>query len=451
MSRKLGRRAVVVGAGIGGLSAAGALAKYFDQVDILERDHTPLSVETRLGTPQDRHAHALLAGGLQALNDIYPNFDRDLAAAGAVAVNVPADVRYETPGFSERPQRDFGIAMLSASRPLIESVLRRRTLAAGNVALWSNCRVTEIQQRGSSAAAIVQTVQFNIGAESARTLKADLVIDATGRGALALGFLRTLGWEQPPETRIGVDISYATAVTPIPANLALGWKLALTLPDPPSQPLNAVLLPAEGDRWMVSIADRGTAGWIDDWNSFLDALGRLSSTTLRDALQHAQSPPAIHHYRFTASTWKHYERLPRLPRGIIPLGDAFCRFNPIYGQGMSAAAQQSRLLQTALANAANELDPLVAAQASVMSAVGSILQTPWTMAANSDYEFPQTQGTRPDNFAKARGSQEALFRAIASDAIVHRAFVEVSHLLQPYSLLRTPAIRERIEAAVAMR
>jgi len=160
-------------------------------------------------------------GRFQALNDIYPNFDRDLAAAGAVAVNVPADVRYETPGFSERPQRDFGIAMLSASRPLIESVLRRRTLAAGNVALWSNCRVTEIQQRGSSAAAIVQTVQFNIGAESARTLKADLVIDATGRGALALGFLRTLGWEQPPETRIGVDISYATAVTPIPANLAL--------------------------------------------------------------------------------------------------------------------------------------------------------------------------------------------------------------------------------------
>jgi cation diffusion facilitator CzcD-associated flavoprotein CzcO len=40
MSGKLGRRAVVVGAGIGGLSAAGVLAKYFDQVDVLERDQT---------------------------------------------------------------------------------------------------------------------------------------------------------------------------------------------------------------------------------------------------------------------------------------------------------------------------------------------------------------------------------------------------------------------------
>ena len=120
MSGKLGRRAVVVGAGIGGLSAAGVLARYFDQVDVLERDQTPLLVETRSGTPQDRHAHGLLAGGLKALNEIYPDFDQDLAAAGAVTVNVPGDIRYEKPGVAELPQRDFGISMLSASRPLIE-------------------------------------------------------------------------------------------------------------------------------------------------------------------------------------------------------------------------------------------------------------------------------------------------------------------------------------------
>ena len=40
-SRQLGRRAVVVGAGIGGLAAAGALAQYFERVDILERDRLP--------------------------------------------------------------------------------------------------------------------------------------------------------------------------------------------------------------------------------------------------------------------------------------------------------------------------------------------------------------------------------------------------------------------------
>jgi 2-polyprenyl-6-methoxyphenol hydroxylase-like FAD-dependent oxidoreductase len=38
MSGLLGQRAVVVGPGIGGLSMAGVLAKYFERVEILERD-----------------------------------------------------------------------------------------------------------------------------------------------------------------------------------------------------------------------------------------------------------------------------------------------------------------------------------------------------------------------------------------------------------------------------
>ena len=39
MSDLLGRHAAVVGAGIGGLSMAGALAKYFERVETLERDY----------------------------------------------------------------------------------------------------------------------------------------------------------------------------------------------------------------------------------------------------------------------------------------------------------------------------------------------------------------------------------------------------------------------------
>ncbi|MGC1891950.1 MAG: NAD(P)-binding protein, partial [Stellaceae bacterium] len=66
MSGLLGRRAVVVGAGIGGLSMAGALAKYFERVEIFERDSLFPSGGSRSGTPQDRHPHGLLAGGLRA-------------------------------------------------------------------------------------------------------------------------------------------------------------------------------------------------------------------------------------------------------------------------------------------------------------------------------------------------------------------------------------------------
>ena len=47
-----GKRAVVVGAGIAGLSAAGALADYFEHIVVLERDSLPLEATHRTGTPQ---------------------------------------------------------------------------------------------------------------------------------------------------------------------------------------------------------------------------------------------------------------------------------------------------------------------------------------------------------------------------------------------------------------
>jgi protoporphyrinogen oxidase len=78
MNGLLGQRAVVVGAGIGGLSMAGALANHFEQVEVLERDGLTTPACSRPGTPQDRHPHGLLAGGLRALGEIFPGFESDL-------------------------------------------------------------------------------------------------------------------------------------------------------------------------------------------------------------------------------------------------------------------------------------------------------------------------------------------------------------------------------------
>ncbi len=53
-STLIGKRAVVIGAGMGGLTAAGALADCFDQVVVLERDTLPSEPAYRAGTPQAR-------------------------------------------------------------------------------------------------------------------------------------------------------------------------------------------------------------------------------------------------------------------------------------------------------------------------------------------------------------------------------------------------------------
>src|SRR5262249_32442287 len=144
MRSRLGQRAVVIGAGIGGLSAAGALAPYFENIVVLDRDELPSVATARAGTPQDRHAHTLLGGGLQALEELFPGIMKDLADAGAVSVNVFRDLQYERPVVGVLPRRDCGVSLLTASRPLIEGVLRQRTASIENVTLRTQCRATEI-------------------------------------------------------------------------------------------------------------------------------------------------------------------------------------------------------------------------------------------------------------------------------------------------------------------
>jgi 2-polyprenyl-6-methoxyphenol hydroxylase-like FAD-dependent oxidoreductase len=445
MSNLLGRRAVVVGGGIGGLSAAGALAGYFEQVDVLERDRLAPYAESRPGTAQDRHTHGLLAGGLKALGEIFPGFERDLVEAGAVPVKVAQDIRYERADVGVLPRRDFGLSILCASRPLIEFVLRRRAMAVANIALRAGCRVTEIVPSRETA----RGVRFDSESGPSQTLEADLVVDASGRGALTLALLDSLGWERPQVTEIGIDLTYTTAVVQIPADAIPDWKAVMTMPAPPTVALYAVLVPLEGGRWIVTIADRGSIPRLDSWDSFHAALPGLTTPTIYNALRRAEPLEGIRHYGFPASIWKHFERLPRLPRGVLPIADALCRFNPIFGQGMTAAAKQARLLQTMLGEAAAEPDPLAAALAGFMARIESVLQTPWSMSTSADLAFPTTRGERPENFEKGRQFEAALFRAVVADPVVHRAMIEVGQLLQPHDILHEPYMKERIEAVSA--
>jgi 2-polyprenyl-6-methoxyphenol hydroxylase-like FAD-dependent oxidoreductase len=447
MSDFFGRRAVVIGAGIGGLSAAGALAPYFQQVDVLERDRLTGSAASRPGTPQDRHPHGLLAGGLQALGDIFPGFAQDLAGAGAVPVRMTQDVRWERPDVGMLPRRNLAVTILCASRPHIEFVLRGRVEALANVVIRPGCRATGIV---ADADAIVRGVRFDAASGRPETLEADFVIDASGRGALTLALLDGLGWERPEATEIGVDIRYATAVVRLPAQAQQGSKLVMTLPNPPALDAHGVLLPMEGGRWMALVGGRGATGRPETWADFLDALRRLITPTLYDILRHAEPPDDLRHFLFPASVWRHFERLARLPRRILPIADAVCRFNPMYGQGMSVAAMEARLLQDVLGRAKRAADPFAAAQSEFMARITSVLQHAWAVATSADLAFPETRGDRPETFEEDQRFDAMLFRAAVADPVVHCALVEAMQLLQPASRLREPDMLRRIKAAAAI-
>src|SRR5262249_15919413 len=81
----------------------------------------------------------------------------------------------------------FGLWVVCAWRAVSESVRRRRAMAVSNIKLRPGCRVTEIVP--SHGAARARGVRFDAAAGQTETLEADLVVDASGRGALTVALL----------------------------------------------------------------------------------------------------------------------------------------------------------------------------------------------------------------------------------------------------------------------
>ena len=177
-STLVGKQAVVIGAGMGGLTAAGALADFFDQVVVLERDTLPSEPAHRAGTPQARHVHALLLSGQRALSELFTGFEQDLARAGAVPLRVGLDVRMERPGYDPFPQRDLGFFSYAVSRPTIECVVRRRVESRANITLRQRCRVEKLL--ASPNGETVSGVRYENDNGASETIATDLVVDASG-------------------------------------------------------------------------------------------------------------------------------------------------------------------------------------------------------------------------------------------------------------------------------
>ena len=352
MASFIGQQAVVIGAGMGGLTAARALADHFERVLVLERDALPADPLDRHGVPQGRHVHALLAGGQRALGELFPGFEDNLARAGAVRFRAGLDIRAERPGFDPFPQRDLGFDAYAMSRPLVELAVRRRVQETSSIELRQGCHVQELLHRPDGTA--VTGARYTDPGGRTETVGADLVIDASGRGMPTLDALAALGRVPPAETTIGVDLAYASAVFAIPDDAPRDWKGVFCFPGAGRASRGSLMLPLEGHRWIVTVGGRHGDIPPGDEAGFMDYAKGLRTSTIYNAIKQAKRLGDIARFRFNESVLRHYQRLENFPRGVLPIGDAICRFNPIHGQGMSVAAQEALALKRLLALRAQE-------------------------------------------------------------------------------------------------
>ena len=449
MSRLIVDQAVVIGAGLGGLAAACALAPHAGRVVVLERDALPAEgSRCRAGTPQDRHLHVLLGGGERALCELFPGFEEDLAAAGAVPIRAGPGLRRELPGYDPFPARDLGWFLHSMTRPLVELTVRQRVERLGNVSLRQHCRVRGISATPDGAAVVAVSCESADGTRE--LIPADLVVDASGRGGPTLDLLASTGRQLPEETSIGVDISYGTALFAIPEDAPADWKAVTTYPEAPRDGLRGLLFPVEGERWIVTLPSMHGVPPPSSGDEFLERAQQLRTPTIYDAIKGAERLGDVSRFGFPASVWRHFERLDDLPRGLLPLGDAICRFNPAYGQGMSVAAQEACLLRRLLAELADVGgDTLAGLARAFLAGAAALIETPWELAVVPDLIYPKTRGQRPPNFEDRVRFGRALTRLAARDQAVNEIMVEVMNLLKPYRAMRDPELVRRVAAVMA--
>ncbi|MBI3974706.1 MAG: 2-polyprenyl-6-methoxyphenol hydroxylase-like oxidoreductase [Chloroflexi bacterium] len=444
-----GTHAVVIGGSMAGLLGARVLATYFDRVTVIERDWFPEGPEFRAGVPQSRHLHVLLVKGLELLEQFFPGLRKDLLDAGAEIVRWPADVLWLSPvGWSRRFPKS--LSLLSASRELFEWGVRRRLAALPNVRLMDgheatgllasrdNADVTGVQVRKRAERGLGGT---GVSTEST-PLPADLVLDAGGRNSHAPRWLVELGYAAPSETTINPQLGYASRYYARPKGLHTNWK-GLFISARPDSPRGGIIFPIEGDRWLVTLAGYGADYPPTDEAGFMEFARSLRSRVIYEALDDAAPLSPIRGYQRTENHWRHYERLDRWPERLLVTGDAVCAFNPVYGQGMTAAALAATTLDRCLREQRRQrpngdLNGLARRfQREVAKRSGAV----WLLATGEDLRYPTTQGAKPDLVTRLFHRYVDRVMEVATEhADVHLIFVEVLHLLRPPRALFRPEV-----------
>lgn len=246
----------------------------------------------------------MLPGGEKALEQLFPGFGGGLLAIGATSVRVPQDMLWMNAAgwvsrFAGRRR------MLAASRDLIEWYTRLRIQASERITVLDGRHVQGLvpSPSGRAVAGIeLRSVSHDRGGaraeDATRLLSADLVVDATGRRSRTPDWLTRMGYDRPQETRIDAGLSYATRIYRRP-DADPGWKAIFLQPRPPETNRMGVVAPIVG-------------------------------------------------FANTANRRRHYDKLRRWPERLVVVGDSACVFNPVYGQGMTVAAQTAVALDQRL-------------------------------------------------------------------------------------------------------
>jgi 2-polyprenyl-6-methoxyphenol hydroxylase-like FAD-dependent oxidoreductase len=369
----MSERVLIIGAGIGGLCAALALAPTGRELVILERDPPPpgkdpdLAFEAwnRRGVGHLRHSHAFLARLRSIIRHEHPDLLADLKRAGCRELGFDRMLtdlhraRY-TPAPADK---DF--VVLTSRRTTLELTIRRYVERFPNVRIVSDTFVRKLLIQPELDVVRVAGVSV-ADSNGARDIVGDVVIDAGGRTSLGVEQLVEAGAPITEESETA-GILYFTR----------HYRLHEGVEEPPRS-----TAPATGDlgflKFGVFPADNG-------WFSITLAVPEIEmelrkavvDPTIFDAicrtipglvpwLSVSEGASRVFGMGDLHMRWRRFAS-PDTPfvLGYFPVGDNLVRTNPLYGRGCSFAAVEAYLLRDVLVSSDDEAVRIVEYQQAV--------------------------------------------------------------------------------------
>jgi 2-polyprenyl-6-methoxyphenol hydroxylase-like FAD-dependent oxidoreductase len=438
---KICNHAAVLGGSMAGLLAARALSDFFETVTVVERDVLPDSPANRRGVPQGRHPHGLLTRGAQVLEELFPGLLDELVLAGAPYFDGRdlSKLHYNLGGHravSTGSAQDFTAYVLT--RPFLEYHVRRRVRAVGNVTLLDDHDVVELRStpdRGRITG--VRTVNRRSGEES--TVAADLVVDATGRGARTPAWLESLGYGRPVEEHVVVHLTYASQALRMPPGAL--HEMAFVIGVVPGRPTGGFLVGCENDTWLFTVMGMARREPPCERTAMYEFAENFTPAHVLAALRAAEPLGEVARHRVPSSQWRRYDKMRRFPEGLLVAGDAICSFNPIYGQGMTVAALEALALRDCLSRGADDLSRRF------FKAAARPIRQAWQLAAGGDLALPEIGGAQPLATRLFNGYVDRVLTAAEFDAAAFNQFARVTGLVDPATRLLRPAIMWRAATA----
>lgn len=432
------QHAVVIGGSIGGLMAARTLADYFEKVTILEKDTLPDGPEPHKTVPQGHHIHVVLGQGKDFLEDCFPGIVREIEATGGNVVDITKDTSWFFEG-SWRSRHTSNISILLSLRPHVDWHFKCRLLAEyPNVTMRENCHVAGFLANSDNTC--VTGVRLKQGESATEPVTADLVVDSSGRGSQTPDWLAAIGYNKPPEEEIGIGLCYTSRIYKRPVNFNEDWKILMMFPTLSRSWRGGIISSVQDDQWIVTLnGSFGEAAPVDD-EGFLEYARTFDRPDIYNWIKHETQVGPTKTFKVPKIRRRYYEKLSRLPDGLIVVGDANCAFNPIFGQGITAASryawQLGESLRTQVAQSPANIKGFSKAYHKQIS---KHLDLPWFLTTMMDLSYRQTKGKRPFGMPVITWFFKCALETCSRNASVQQSFVKVMNMYAGLGALLKPS------------